>query len=170
MPETSEKQLSEVVFSWRHPEYIRYRKNIWWYVISLIVLILLSIWAIAQGNWFGDQNYLFVVFLVLFYLVVLIYEFRQPEEVDFIITPDGVKSGRRFYYYKDIDNFFVIYQEQGIKNLYLDFVNPLRGRLVVPLDGQDAVAIREFLLGFLKEDLDREVEPLSERFRRWLKL
>jgi hypothetical protein len=32
------------------------------------------------------------------------------------------------------------------------------------------VAIREFLLAFLKEDLEREIEPISEKFRRWLKL
>ncbi|MFA5021379.1 MAG: hypothetical protein WC517_04995, partial [Patescibacteria group bacterium] len=58
----------------------------------------------------------------------------------------------------------------GIKNLYVEFKNPLKGRLVIPLDGQDAVAIRDYLLRFLAEDLEREAEPISEQLRRFLKL
>ena len=165
MPEeNNQNKLSQVVFSWPCPEYVKYPKNIRWYLISLLVLALAIWWTIH------DSNYLFLIFLVLFYLIVIMYESREPRMIDVFITADGIKFGRNFYEYKLIEDFFIIYQEAGMKNLYLDFKNPLRGRLVVPVDGQDAVAIREFLLGYLKEDLEREAEPLSERFRRWLKI
>lgn len=164
MPENNQNQLSQVAFSWQCPEYVKYPKNIRWYLISLLVLALAIWWSIR------DSNYLFLIFLVLFYLIVIMYESREPQSVDIFLTNDGIKFGRNFYGYGLIDDFFIIYQEAGIKNLYLDFKNPLRGRLVVPVDGQDAMAIREFLLGYLKEDLEREAEPLSERFRRWLKI
>ena len=163
MPATNQ-QLSEVIFSWQCHEYVKYKKNIWWYVISLAVLTIMVGWSIYT------LNYLFAVFLVLFYLVVVMYEFREPQLVDCVITPDGLKHGQNFFFYKDIDNFFIIYQDQGLKNLYLDFKNPLRGRLVIDLAGLDAVSIREFLLQFLSEDLEREAEPLRSNVdyrREW---
>jgi hypothetical protein len=168
--QNSEQKLSEVIFSWQQPEYLKYKKNIWWYVASAAVLALLVLWAVADGRWFGGRNYLFAIFLILFYLLILLYEIREPEIVDFFITPDGIKFGRKFYPYNELENFFIIYEDRGIKNLYIDFKNPLKGRLIGSLENQDAVAIREFLLAFLKEDLEREIEPISEKFRRWLKL
>jgi Ca2+/Na+ antiporter len=156
--------MREVVFSWKHPEYVKYKKNAIWYLLSFVAVFLMVAWAIYT------VNYLFAVFLVLFYLVVIIHEFRDPQEVNCILTHEGVKHDSKFFFYNQIDDFFIIYQDQGVKNLYLDFKNPLRGRLIIDLEGQDAVSIREFLLQFLKEDLDREVEPISERFRRLLKL
>ena len=162
--QTNQPQMIEAAFSWRHQDFVRYHKNVWWYVISLIILGLFVWWCIAT------RNFLFAIFLVLFYLVTLLYDNRNPEIIDFAITPDGIKTGKTFHYFKEVTHFFVVYQERGVKNLYFEFRNPLKGRLVVPLDGQNAVAIREFLLGYLKEDLEREAEPLSSRLRRWLRL
>jgi len=155
---------AEAVFYWQHPDYVIYHKDTRWYIISIILLILAVAWSVF------DKNYLFGVFLIMFYLVVLLYENRPPEMVEFAVTPQGLKSGNNFYYYRELDHFFMIYQADGIKNLYVEFKNPLKGRLIVPLDGQNAVAIRDYLLNFISEDLEREAEPLSEQLRRWLKI
>lgn len=160
----NEHKLSQVIFSWRYQEYTKYHKNIWWYVISLLVLIGAVVWC------FMVNNFTFAIFLVLFYLVILLHDNMSPEVIDFVITNEGLKSGRNFNYFRDIDHFFIVYEEAGIKNLYLQFRNPLKGRLVIPLDGQDAVSVRRFLLKYVKEDLDREIEPISDRLRRWLRL
>lgn len=165
----SADEVSEAVFFWSFPDGIKYKRNVWWYVVSLIVLGLLIAWSLAEGRWFGDRNYIFAVFLVLFYLVAILNNFHAGKEMEFIITPDGVKLADRFYYYKEFDNFYIIYEEGGVRSLYLEFINPLKGRIVAPLLAQDPVAIRDFLLKYLREDLDREVEPLSERVRHWLK-
>lgn len=157
-------QLSEVVFSWKCHDYVKYSKNILWYVISFLVISAMVAWAIYT------VNYLFAIFLVLFYLVVILFEFRDPELVDCVITPDGIKHAKNFFFFNHIDNFYIIYQDDGLKNLYIDFKNPLRGRIIIDLDGQDAVTIREYLLQYLKEDLVREAEPLSEQIRRWLRI
>lgn len=163
----SEKQsagkTSEVIFSWRHPADIKYAKNVWWHVIAIAVLLLIGWWSVAT------DNFLFIIFLVLFYLLILIYEFRAVENIDFVITPDGLKSGQKFFAYDQFDHFFIVYNDPGVKNIYLEFKNPIKGRLVIPLDGQNAVAIREYLLNFLTEDLDREGEPISDLLRRWLR-
>ena len=157
-------QLSEVVFSWQHPDYVLYHKDKWWYILSLVIVIL----AVAGSIW--QKNYTFAAFLVMFYLVVLLYENRPPEPVDFIVTPVGIKSGEKFYYWRQIDHFYIVYKASGIKNLYIEFKNVLNGRLVIPLDGQNAIAVRDYLLRFISEDLEREAEPISEQLRRLLKL
>jgi len=162
--DNSSAQISQVIFSWRHRDHVAYAKDKKWYLISIIILVASVAWT------FWAQNYLFGVFLVMFYLIVLLYENRPPEIIDFTITPLGIKSGNNFYYWRMIDHFYVIYRAQGVKNLYVEFKNPLSGRLVIPLDGQNAVAIREYLLKFINEDLEREAEPISEQLRRLLKL
>ena len=158
------RRMAEAVFYWEHPDFIVYHKEIRWYIVSLVLLILAVTWTVI------DSNYMFGVFLILFYLVVLLFENRSPEVVPFAITEEGIKSGKSFYFFRDFDHFYIIYRAEGIKNLYLEFKNPLKGRLIIPLDGQNAVAVREFLLQVLKEDLDREAEPLTEQLRRWLKI
>lgn len=161
--EVQENKISEAIFSWQFTDSAKYKKNIWWHAIALVVLAAV-IWLCIK---YSDP--LFAVFLVLFYLVVLLHDARPAQKMNFVITPDGVKLGKNFYYYSNFDHFYVIYEDRGVKNLYLEFKNVLRGRLIVPLDGQDAVSIRAYLLNFLDEDLDREAEPLSERISRWLK-
>ena len=158
------KQISEVKFSWNYQEYVKYEKNITWYVVSLILMALAMAWC------FYDKNIPFALFLILFYLTILLYNNMRPEVVPFAVLIDGIKVGKKFYLFREFDHFFIIYEDVGIKNLYLQFRNPFRGRLTVPLDGQNAVEIRRFLLKYLKEDLDREGEPISERLRRWLRL
>jgi len=164
------QQLTEAIFSWQHPTHTPHLKTARWYVVSTIVLIAVVVWSVLPGRWFGDSNYLFAIFLVLFYLVVLLFENRPPVIIDFVITPDGVKSGEQFYRYDNFRDFFVIYHDDGVKRLYFEFKNPFRGRLAVPLDGQDPVEIRRFLLQFLREEIEREAEPISDQLRKWLKL
>lgn len=162
--DNSNVQLSQVAFSWSHQDYINYQKDRRWYIISALILVLAVAWSI----W--DKNYFFAIFLVLFYSVVLLYEKRLPRTIDFYITVEGIKSGNNFYFYREIQYFYIIYRANGIKNLYVEFKNPFSGRLVIPLDGQNAVAIRDYLLQFIDEDLEREAEPLSEQLRKFLRL
>ncbi len=165
-----EQQLSEVIFSWKYKEFEKYKKTPYWYVGAILLLAIAIWWSLGDGPLMGGKNYLFIIFLVIFFLVILLYDYREPQTVDFYITPDGIKDINRFYRYDEMLNFFMIYQDGGTKNLYFEFRNPLRGRLTIPLgDRQDVLEIRQYLLKFLKENLDREDEPLTEMIRRRLK-
>jgi len=155
---------SEKVFAWQHDNYVYYPKNRNWYIVSFLVLIFAVAWTI----WV--ENYFFGAFLVLFYFLIILLDHRPPEAVEFVITPAGIKSGNNFYFWREISDFYIVYQPGGLKNLYFEFNNILNGRLVIPLNDQDPIAIRNFLLKYIKEDFDREVEPISERLRRYLKL
>ncbi len=166
MPEEEEKrtdQLLEIAFSWSCPEFQKHPKGTFWYLISAVIFLLAVGWAILVAN------YLFAVFLILFYALILLYEFRGSKIVKCVLTPDGVEFGGYFYPYQDFKSFFIIYRENGTKKLYFNFRNPLRGRLAILLESQNPLSIRDFLNDFLKEDLDQEAEPLFDQIGRWLK-
>lgn len=50
---------------------------------------------------------------------------------------------------------------QGIKSLYLDFTSPWRRDLMIPLLDNNPLPIRENLLKYLKEDLERTGESIK---------
>ena len=58
----------------------------------------------------------------------------------------------------------------GIKNLYFEFKSVVRQRLSIPLEGENPLPIRENLLKYLPEDLERTNRPLSEELASLFRL
>ncbi len=91
--------------------------------------------------------------------------------INFELGPEGIKIGSKFYDYDDIANFCVLYKpKQSIKKLYFEFKTSTRPRLSIPLRRMDALTVRNFLIRYLDEDLERNNEPLSEQLTKLLKL
>lgn len=87
------------------------------------------------------------------------------------LGPEGIQIGRRFYDYDEIKQFCVLYKpKQSIKNLYLEFNNKMLPRLSIPLRRQDPLNVRNYLVRYLNEDLERIAPPLSEELTKLLKL
>jgi hypothetical protein len=152
-------------FQWEIDESIKHPKSKRWYIIASIVTSLLIIYAIWESNYF------FALILLLSFGLVVFYDNEPPRKVLFKIQYDGVEVGKRFYEFETISNFFIIYKpKEGVKRLYFQFKNPIKGRLSIPLNDEDPVEIRNYLLLYLDEDLDKENEPLSEGISKILKL
>lgn len=100
-----------------------------------------------------------------------IHEKRPPQMIDFSLSKDGVKLGSKFYDYDVLKDFSVLYKpKESIKNLYFEFKNTARPRLSIPLRRMDALEVRNFLIRYLDEDLERNNPPLSEQLTKLLKL
>jgi hypothetical protein len=85
--------------------------------------------------------------------------------------PEGLKIGSRFYDYSKLKHFIVLYKpKQSLKQLYIEFKNPLQPRLSIPLRHKDALTVRNFLIKYLDEDLERTEPPVSEQLTKMLKL
>ena len=102
-------------------------------------------------------------------LIILMFQ-RSDDEVEFKITEDGISINQKFYNYQDIQNFFIIYEPPEVKTLYFEPKSIISPRIPVALEDQDPVKIRELLLQYLDEDLDREDEPVSDQTSRLFKL
>lgn len=150
--------------SWNFPEFQAYKRSITWYIIAALILIALFFIALRQ------KNYLFVVIIALITFIYLILNQRKPRMITFSITEDGLEVHETFYSYKDIKKFWIIYEPPEVKKLYFDFQSGARPILSIPLESQNPLKVRDILIKYVKEDLERDEELLSDALLRSLKL
>ena len=150
--------------SWSFQEYQKQNRSQAWYITTVIALGLMLSYAIIT------YNFLFVIFLILTVIILILQIKNKPKRVRCEITAEGVKVGRNFYKYDDLDIFWIIYQPPKTKNLFFEFKNKFKMRLAIPLGSQNPIKIRQILLEYLDEDLEKEEEPVSDTFGRMLKI
>lgn len=152
------------LMSWDFSEHEAHDRGKWWYAISAVVVIVLF--------WFSyyDKNFLLAIIISLVILIFVISELRGPGYHNFAITEDGLVAGPQFFPYADLRNFFIIYQPPEVKSLYFDPKSIWQPHIGVALGDQDPNEVREILLNFLPEDLDKEEEPTSDFLGRLFKL
>ncbi len=166
MPEqqTTTNQGDEII-SWQVPEYEKHERNKSWYVLASIIGLLFLVYAIYT------KNFLFAVIIIVVALIIILHDSREPDLIKVSITDEGIVVGRKFYDYDEIKDFSIVYKpKQGVKNLYFEFKNVIRQRLSIPLKDMNPLSIRENLLKYLPEDLDRTDQPLSEGLAKMFKL
>ena len=153
-------EFGKVYFSWDFPEYNTSWRNNSWYKWAIPVALVLVAYAFFTGN------YLFAVIIVLFGIIYFFQSFDNPLTVRCEITEDGIVLGARFYDYRDLSLFWIIYEPPEVKNLYIEFRNSLKPRIGIPLGDQNPLAIREVLAQYLDEETERENEPISDGLSR----
>ena len=153
-----------VFFSWDFPEFGTNWRNRTWYKWAIPVAIALLIYALFSAN------YLFAVIIVLVAIIYFFQAFDSPLTVRCEISEDGVVLGKRFYDYRDLSLFWIIYEPPEVKTLYIEFRNPVKPRLGIPLQDQNPLEIRDTLGQYLEEDVERENEPISDGLARALRM
>ena len=162
---------------WQVPEHRRPERSRNWYIIAgLILFVCLFFSFFTFRDWrlvfLGlNSNFLFALIVVVSAIIMIVKDSQEPVMIDIELGPEGIKIGHRFYDYDDFQSFSVLYKpKQSIKNLYLEYKNTMRPRLSIPLRSLDALNVRNFLVRYLDEDLDRTDPPLSEQLTKILKL
>lgn len=134
-----------------------------WYIFAAAAAIGFLIWAIAT------RNFLFAFIVIMFGVIIMTHRIRPSVRYEFVISELGIRLGSRFYPWKDIARFWIVYEPPDVKTLYFDF-GGLRPRLPVPLEDTDPNRVRKILLTVLTEDTARNEEPLSDWVARILKI
>ena len=161
MPITTDNILT----SWVVSEYAKHERSKTWYIAAAIITAVVLFYALWSAN------FLFVVIIVLAVMVTMLHDSSEPNAVGFAIADEGIIIGKKFIDYDELKNFSIIYKpRQGVKQLYFEFHNVLRPRLSIGLDNMNPLKIRDILLNYLQEDLERENEPLSEQLGRLFKI
>ncbi len=166
MPEDSikEEDHGQILFNWKFPEYTQRERGLLWYIVVGLIFIFVFIYSFLSGN------FLFIVFLILFGLIIFLHFKRVPMEVDLKIFEDGLMLGLNFYEWQEIKSFRLVYKPPEIKRVYFDFKSVLAPEISAPLEEEDPIEIRKILKNYLEEDLDRPEETLIDRLNRWLKI
>jgi hypothetical protein len=150
---------------WDVDEHNYYDRSQRWYMIAIGLGILMIIYSFFTGN------FLFAVIIILAALVMVLRHGQEPDKVRFSITDEGIVIGKRYYDYDEIKNFSIVYKPRlEVKNLYFEFKNVLKHRLSISLENMNPLPIRDILLKYISEDLERTDQPLSEFLGKFFKL
>ena len=164
MEDKNQIEKGNTLLSWHFPEFETYERGPIWYIIFFIIggaLILYSILTV---------NFLFAVIVVMVTIIILLGHRKEPSEIDIDITEAGLEIGDKFYMYKEIKSFFIIYEPPHVMTLFIQLKSSTKPRLSIPLNGQNPVKVRDILLTFIAEDVEKDDEPGSDFLTRALKL
>jgi len=153
----------QVFFEWSFPEFAVNQRSKSWYFWAGLIAGAFFLYSVIVAN------YLFAVFILITAGIILMFH-RSDNQVDFKIAEDGILVNNKFFDYKILDHFFVIYDPPHVKTLYFEPKSYFNPRIPIPLEDQDPVAIRETLLEYLREELDREDEPVTDQIGKIFKL
>ncbi|MEK9130351.1 MAG: hypothetical protein AAB526_03085 [Patescibacteria group bacterium] len=158
-----QKNQEKTLVVWYFPEFIKHERSREWYFLMIVVAIGLLLFAILT------KNFLFAIIIVLIGMILALFDSKKPMAIKFQIVERGIQISEKFYPWRELENFWIIYQPPEVKNLYFKFKN-IHPNLIISLESQNPVLIREILLKYLKEDLEQENEPFSEQFGRMFKI
>ena len=125
---------------------------------------------IRQNFWQCTKNFLFAFIILTLAIIIFFHHTREPLSLPVTVTQLGILLNDKFYRFRDLTSFWIIYEPPFTKHLYLELANSLRPPLAIHLAEQDPVALRQSLLPYLREDLGQKEEPLSDLLWRLLKL
>jgi len=152
------------ILQWTFSESLEQQRPHSWYVWLGVISGGLLIYSVFTFN------FLFAAFIVLTDIIIISTSKKNSNEINAIISRDGISIGNKFYPYRDLGKFWIIYQPPTVKTLYFEFKNRFKPLLSIPLKNQNPVETREILTQFLIEDLEQEKEPLNEQIKKFLKL
>jgi len=166
MPEqvNQPRDYGKILHSWEFPEYTQYTRTRNWYIVIGIIATAILIWTIF------DRNFLFAMIIIIAVLIYIFQQRREPMNVKLNIREDGLEIGRNFYNFRDMQNFWIIYEPPDVKKIYFSFKSKISAPLVISLEKQNPLIIRKTLLQYIPEDLEKEEEPASDSLSRTFKI
>lgn len=151
----------DVLMSWESREFIQYDRNPAWILVVYILASLTLVYAI----W--TMNFLFAVLVVLFTIIIVIYTQRKPNILKVAVMKKGFKINNTLYTYEDdLENFWILYNPPDLKVLNFKRRQALLPALVIQLEDQNPLKIREMLLKFLPEDLTQDESTIDKMSRK----
>lgn len=156
---TENTTIGNPLYEWSFPEYEKFSRGRLWYAVMIGLGVVFVVYGMVTGN------FLFSLIIALFGIILFLQQHQDPHEIAFAVTDLGIILGNRFYPYKELEAFYIIYNPP-VKTLFFETKNLIRPRIHVPMGDQNPLDLRFALLEFLPEDLEKDTEPTSEMAAR----
>src|SRR3989344_982825 len=148
--------------SWQAPEFKHYEKNAGWYITLIAIAVLIvGFFVILQRDYFAG------ITIAILTAAIVYFSRQKPEIVEIHLTNKGVHHGPIHIPYKQIKHFWVVDHEHH-RTVNFETSTYLNRLMVVELEDQDPVEVREFLLAYFPEHEDTE-PTVTQRLIHWLK-
>ncbi len=157
-------KYGKILAEWTVPEYLKYRRSLVWYIVAGGVAGALLLHALFTAN------FLFIIIILLVVTIVYLHERQTPADIEFLILEGGVALGERFYPYKELTSFWIIYEPPETKFLYFGVNHFFRKELPIHLEKQNPLIVRRLLLTYLDEDIEKEEVEHEEILARLFRL
>lgn len=158
------EDIGDIHIEWDFPEFVQEVRSRAWYIGFTLVLAALLIYAIITAN------YLFAIILVLSVFIIVYQFFQKPRLIPVVIGEDGIILDKKFYPYKILRSFAIIYEPPLTKFLYIDFKADFKKSMPIPLEDINPIKVREYLLNYIEEDIEREEEDIDENLAHIMKI
>ena len=111
-------------------------------------LLVTALTSLALGTllWFLEHNLLFEMVLVLTVALFTIQTRNDSSPVPVTINKAGVSINGHMRYWREFKSFWIEYNPGGMKLLSLELNHWYMPYLNIPLEKEDPIAIREFLI------------------------
>jgi hypothetical protein len=153
----------KIIFSWIAPEYVQHQKSARWYVIAGVATLLFLIWAIFTGSW--SMTFAIIVFAAVYQYT---HAYHPPKNIQITVSEMGIGIGKMFFPYSHIQAFWIIYKP-GLQTLNLRVSKSFFSDVMIQLNSQDPVELRQYLVGQIAEWEGKD-ERIGDLFLRLLKL
>jgi len=151
---------NEVLMSWQAQEYKKYELDPYKMGVVILASIALIIYAVVTAN------YLFALIIIMAMVVLQIFSKKEPAAIGIEITKAGIRVEDKTYTFEDeLRSFWILYNPPDVKVLNFDRQQALLPNLAIQLEDHNPLKIREMLLRYLPEDVEKE-EHFSERVAR----
>ncbi len=132
-----DKNGERILFSWRAQEHVNIGKLKQYKKWVLVLSAAMAVWALLQSN------YLFLVILALWGVIVMIMMDVKPRIHEFLVMETGIKIGDELFAYIDMQKFWVIQEIKHRKKIFVfKFTNPMKGKIHIPVPAARAEEIR----------------------------
>lgn len=158
-----ELDVGDALISWETWEFPPHQRSRLWYIVMGILCVVLLVYAVFSSN------FLFAIVVLMFAVITLVNSIRKPRRLSVHVTTLGIVLGNEFFPYDEMKDFSIVYKPP-VKTLYVDFKNSWKPMASIPLEGIDPNQLREQLLAFVFENLDRDEESLTDTVARLYKL
>lgn len=147
--ETSANQTASVTadaLTWTAPEYVRRPKSIRWYAVAAGLISIMVGYALLT-----ESPIMAITFILIGLTGYLVLE-KEPPEMSFAITEEGIRADREFYEFENIHSFCIVKQAEGTSSISLHTVGEIVPYVRIPLGTQDPEVFRDVLSDYLEEE------------------
>tara|TARA_B100001964_G_C14170362_1_gene571147 strand:- start:295 stop:798 length:504 start_codon:yes stop_codon:yes gene_type:complete len=146
--------------AWQVKEFEHHDRSRRWYVVIGVLGLALFVYGAVTGN------FLFSLIIMLFGIILYLQANQTPQQVDVVVCELGLIVGYRFYPWKELKEFYIIYKPPEVKTVFFQPESMYQPKIYLDLAHVDPVALRNVLLEYLEENLEEDAEPASTRFAR----
>ncbi len=147
--------------TWTAPEFTKHKKDAGWFITGGVIALALLIFALY------GKNFLFALIIILAAFSVFVWSQKEPQRIQFSLTPKGVAIGKTIYSFDNLESFWIFYNPPEIKYLSIISKKLFMPKIAIPIGNEDPDEIREILIEFLPEKEQHEslIDVLGRHLR-----